>query len=51
MLPRSYTERFPGYVSTAKQTDPDLIEVFSNFAFDEVMQYGELDTTRHKRSK
>lgn len=35
---------FPGYASTAKQTDPDLIEVFDNFAFGEVMQYGELDT-------
>ena len=34
---------FPGYVSTARQTDPELIEVFDNFAFDEVQQYGNLD--------
>lgn len=40
---RNHDEWFPGYVSTAKQTDPELIEVFDNFAFDEVMQYGNLD--------
>ena len=26
------------------ETDPELIEVFDNFAFDEVMMYGNLDT-------
>lgn len=40
---RNHDEWFPGYVSTAKQIDPELIEVFDNFAFDEVMQYGNLD--------
>lgn len=40
---RNHDEWFPGYVSTARQTDPELIEVFDNFAFDEVMQYGNLD--------
>lgn len=40
---RNHEEWFPGYVSTAKQTDPELIEVFDNFAFDEVQQYGDLD--------
>lgn len=40
---RNHDEWFPGYVSTAKQTDPEFIEVFDNFAFDEVMQYGNLD--------
>lgn len=40
---RNHDEWFPGYVSTAKQTDPELIEVFDNFTFDEVMQYGNLD--------
>lgn len=39
----NHAEWFPGYVSTAQQTDPELIEVFDNFAFDEVMQYGNLD--------
>ena len=31
-------------MSTLKVTDPELIEVFDNFAFDEVLQYGDLDT-------
>ena len=35
---------FPGHVSTLKVTDPELIDVFDNFAFDEVLQYGNLDT-------
>lgn len=33
---------WPGYQSTVKQTDPDLIEVFDNFAFDDVMNHGTL---------
>ena len=41
---RTHDELFPGHVSTLKITDPELIEVFDNFAFDEVLQYGELDT-------
>lgn len=40
---RNHDEWFPGYVSTARQTDPELIEVFDNFSFDEVMRYGNLD--------
>lgn len=35
---RNHEEWFPGYASMAKQTDPELIEVFDNFAFDEVQQ-------------
>lgn len=34
---------FLNHKSTLKVTDPELIEVFDNFAFDEVLQYGELD--------
>ena len=30
-------------MSTLKATDPELVEVFDNFAFDEVLQYGDLD--------
>jgi 4-carboxymuconolactone decarboxylase len=41
---RNHDELFPGHVSTLKVTDPELIEVFDNFAFDEVLQYGDLDT-------
>src|SRR5512142_1017690 len=35
---------FPGHVSTLAVTDPELIEVFDNFAFDEVLQHGKLAT-------
>ncbi|MCD8250920.1 MAG: carboxymuconolactone decarboxylase family protein [Phocaeicola dorei] len=35
---------FPGYVSKVKDTDPELIEVFDNFAFDEVLNHGNLNT-------
>jgi 4-carboxymuconolactone decarboxylase len=41
---RNHGELFPGHVSTLKVTDPELIEVFDNFAFDEVLQYGDLDS-------
>lgn len=35
---------FPGHVSTLAVTDPELIEVFDNFAFDENLSHGGLDT-------
>jgi len=35
---------FPGHVSTLAVTDPELIEIFDNFAFDEVLSYGSLDS-------
>jgi 4-carboxymuconolactone decarboxylase len=41
---KNHAELFPGHVSTLKVTDPELTEVFDNFAFDEVLQYGSLDT-------
>lgn len=41
---RNHEELFPNYKSTLKVTDPELIEVFDNFAFDEVLGYGNLDT-------
>ena len=34
---------FPHHQSTLSITDPELIEVFDNFAFDEILQYGNLD--------
>ena len=40
---RNHDDLFPGHVSTLAVTDPELIEVFDNFAFDEVLQYGDLD--------
>jgi 4-carboxymuconolactone decarboxylase len=34
---------FPGYESKVKATDPELIEIFDNFAFDEILKHGKLD--------
>jgi len=41
---RNHDELFPGHVSSLAVTDPELIETFDNFAFDEVLQHGKLDT-------
>jgi 4-carboxymuconolactone decarboxylase len=41
---KNHDELWPDYKSIAKETDPELIEVFDNFAFDEVISYGNLDT-------
>ena len=35
---RNHDELFPGHVSTLAVTDPELIEYFDNFAFDEVLR-------------
>lgn len=40
---KNYEILFPNHKSTLKVTDPELIELFNNFAFDEVFEYGELD--------
>ena len=40
---KNHDELFPGRVSTLKVTDPELIEVFDNFAFDEVLSGSSLD--------
>jgi 4-carboxymuconolactone decarboxylase len=41
---RNHEELFPNHTSTLQKTDPELIEVFDNFAFDEVLCCGTLDT-------
>jgi 4-carboxymuconolactone decarboxylase len=41
---KNHEELFPNRKSTLKVTDPELIEVFDNFAFNEVLAYGNLDT-------
>ncbi len=41
---KNHDKLFPGRVSTLAVTDPELIEIFDNFAFDEVLRHGELDT-------
>lgn len=41
---KEYHEKmFPGYVSKFLETDPEFIERFDNFAFDEVVHQGNLD--------
>lgn len=40
---RNHEELFPGHVSTLEVTDPELIELFDNFAFDEVLRQGVLE--------
>jgi len=39
----NHEQLFPGHISTLAVTDPELIEVFDNFAFDEVLRHGTLD--------
>jgi 4-carboxymuconolactone decarboxylase len=41
---KNHKELFPNHISTLKETDPELIGVFDNFAFDEVLEYGTMDT-------
>jgi len=40
---KNHDELFPGHVSTLAVTDPEIIETFDNFAFDEVLRHGNLD--------
>jgi 4-carboxymuconolactone decarboxylase len=40
----NHEELWPGYQSKAGQTDPELIELFDNWAFDEVITHSKLDT-------
>jgi 4-carboxymuconolactone decarboxylase len=35
---------FPNHPSTLTRTDPELIEIFDNFAFDDVLRHGAIDT-------
>ena len=40
---KNHDRLFPNAALTLEKTDPELIEFFDNFAFDEVLQYGNLD--------
>lgn len=45
----NHEQLFPNLKSTLKETDPEFIELFDNFNFDEVLQYSNLDVqTRMK---
>ena len=41
---KNYDDLFPNHVSTLAVTDPELVEIFDNFAFDEVLVHSRLDT-------
>ncbi|WP_407888571.1 carboxymuconolactone decarboxylase family protein [Levilactobacillus sp. N40-8-2] len=41
---QNHDEMFPNHKSTLKQTDPEFIDLFDNFAFDEVLQHSHLET-------
>ena len=45
----NHDELFPGHQSTLAVTDPELVEVFGNFAFDEVIAEGGIDTRTRLR--
>jgi len=40
----NHDELFPNHVSTLAVTDPELTEIFDNFAFDEALAHSRLDT-------
>ena len=39
----NHEQLFPGHISTLKVSDPELIEIFDNWAFDEVIEAGDMD--------
>jgi 4-carboxymuconolactone decarboxylase len=41
---KNHDELFPNHMSTLKVTDPEFIEIFDNFAFDDVINHGGFDT-------
>lgn len=40
---KNHDELFPNHESVLAKTDPEFIEIFDNFTFDEVLQYASLD--------
>jgi 4-carboxymuconolactone decarboxylase len=40
---KNHDELFPNYKSVLKETDPEFIELFDNFAFDEVIAHGAME--------
>lgn len=39
----NHDKLFSNHKSVLKEKDPELVEIFDNFAFDEVLQYGDID--------
>jgi len=46
---KNHDELFPNYKSVLKCTDPEFIELFDNFAFDEVIRQGPMDVKTRMR--
>jgi 4-carboxymuconolactone decarboxylase len=40
---QNHEQLFPGHTSILAQSDPELIEIFDNFAFDEALRHGDLE--------
>ena len=40
---RNHDQLFPNHVSTLMVSDPELIEIFDNWAFDEVIEATDMD--------
>jgi 4-carboxymuconolactone decarboxylase len=40
---RNHEQLLPNHESKLQQTDPEFIELFDNFAFDEVIAHDDLD--------
>jgi 4-carboxymuconolactone decarboxylase len=40
---KNHEQLFPGHVSTLAGTDPELVEVFDNLAFDQALRHGDLE--------
>ena len=47
---RNHEKWFPGHASTLKVSDPEFIELFDNFAFDEVIAHADLDDRTRMRT-
>ena len=41
---KNHLELFPNHESKLQKTDPEFIELFDNWAFDEVIRQSKLDT-------
>lgn len=39
----NYEELFPDHTTTLTETDPELVEIFDSFTFDDVQSHGDLD--------
>lgn len=46
---KNHNELFPNHVSTLAEKDPEFIEIFDNFAFDEVLQYSRLTVKERQK--